>query len=886
MYAVALVINLPQGTSSLQAARAAARGPGSYTEQDSFPSSYGSARRSGWSMVGTGLGIDSLDAAAYASDLEERFDPISQHWDIIMRTLTHLQSVVATTVLAMLKQADMASPDPFSSSASSYVSRTPSLSGRRSEDGSSVKPPKTNAKIVALLPNCLMDNGRVKSEVDSSRTRIVTGLRASRVITGQNRWGIWREEARWVARWAGGKDQDFFFFNLLTGFLATHTDWLQALGPSWYRRRHFQQKAKADDDMSIPGRTVIVAHDKIAARRLIFLLSAFLPASQPLPSASAGRRPSTSASLGAFSQSPPSSYVVPILKEESLRRKINRRTGPRRPSHSRNVSLQGQNPRSSGVPPYLAHLSIERGHERRSSDTPSVKAANLPIPSSDANTRKSSAATAATVTQEATIAHFTTLQKMDSSLHARPGSANSVAADDLKRTLQRGDSSGQYSGARSDSRQGSRWGSVISGLWNTRRRDSTHSTATQARDSISSRGSSGPPTSPTKARRRGSDQLARMVREAEPLESPIRDQPADMASAVEGVDPQTPRFPDDSPDLRAQHLGPEGVPRTPDPTGAYESPVKTSINAQDGVIDVDVPFPDYLTSFETAVSSPSSSGYLSHAGFGSALEAFEQSCRVSVEGDVPTNVAGWLPRYHPDFVLQAIPPQGYTMEQIKSSLRAEPSPAAASAVPSYSPAEALHGPWVEISSVIVADATKFTVVRLRYYRRLLRPPKAAFDRAAAPYNPAVVTPAVSPPYETQVEEEIVEEPITTLEEVLAEAVERVIAHSSGISKGSSNCSSRSASVRRDRSNSEPLEPDEAAAAAAAAGMPSSRLPPPPQHEVPRGECKTVVLSALEEIVRDMVNEREHDRPEGHRAQRCRHQGEGECPAKRRQGLAG
>ncbi len=101
--------------------------------------------------------------------------------------------------------------------------------------------------------------------------------------------------------------------------------------------------------------------------------------------------------------------------------------------------------------------------------------------------------------------------------------------------------------------------------------------------------------------------------------------------------------------------------------------MKTFINPLDGVIEVDVPFPDYLTSFETAVSSPSSSGHLSHGGFGSGLEAFEQSCRVSVDGDLPMNVAGWLQCYHPDFVLQAIPPQEDVLEQIRSSLRVEPS---------------------------------------------------------------------------------------------------------------------------------------------------------------------------------------------------------------------
>lgn len=52
------------------------------------------------------------------------------------------------------------------------------------------------------------------------------------------------------------------------------------LGPECYKRRHHQRlKARGSaDDCAIPTRTVIVANDRVAARRLIYLLSAFLPA--------------------------------------------------------------------------------------------------------------------------------------------------------------------------------------------------------------------------------------------------------------------------------------------------------------------------------------------------------------------------------------------------------------------------------------------------------------------------------------------------------------------------------------------------------------------------------------------------------------------------------
>ncbi|KAK0722186.1 folliculin-interacting protein N-terminus-domain-containing protein [Lasiosphaeria miniovina] len=843
MYAIALVINLPampHHSTPVLTSRAAFRGPSSYSEQDSFPSSFNSGRPSGWTLVGQGSAAFEPFETTFSNDIEDQIDSITQHWDIIMRTLSHLQSAVAATLLLMLKQADLSSPDPLPAVISSHMARTSSWSGRRGED-LPVKPPKTNAKHITLLPNCLLDNRRIAAEVDDAKTRIVAGIRAARVTTGQNRWPIWREEARRVAKWAGGREQGFFFFNLLTGFLATHTDWLQALSPPQYRRRHFlQQKGKTDEDAAVPARTIIVAHDKIAARRLVFLLAAFLPASQQLPGIR-HHRPSTSASLGALSHSPPS-FVVPILKEESLRRKINRRTGPRRSSHSRNLSLQSQSGRSSAIPPSLAHLSMEGGHERRVSDAASIRTTNLPMHGSDLTTRKSSAATTATMTFENSVPHFSTAHQLEPFPHGRPGSSNSIAANDLKR-LTREDSM-LHNVTSAEVRQGSnsRWGSVISGFWGTRRRDSA-SSGTKVQPLVDGQHPDSSPAPKTGTYPDPTNPSPTAIAGTELGEQP-NDSP-DSAGADYRASPEPPRLDPKTNLVFSQHAGsPPKVHRTPDPSGAFESPVKTSIN-DDGVIDVDVPFPDYITSFETAVSSPSSSGYLSAPGFGTGFEAFEQSCRLSVDGDVPLNVAGWLQQYHPDFVLQALPTQEDLMGQVKASMRAEPSPPL---LPSAVVPEHSMERWMDISTAIVADTTTFTITRIRY-RRLVKPTLTSVDRNLAPatpvniYNSAGLTPAL-PPYEVPLNDEFIVEQVTSLDDVLAEAVEKVIAVNTDASKVSSSNSSRSTSKRRDRSNSTSTQSD----------VRSQVLALP--HEVPRSQCKTVLLSALEEVIRGVIEERE------------------------------
>lgn len=842
MYAVALVLQLP--ASPVQpSAKSTFRGASSYNEQDSFPSSYNSARRSGWSMVGSGFGTESFDSAC-SVDGEDRMDVVTQHWDIIMRSLTHLQSVVATSLFPMLKTADFTLPDPQPPAVMAQLARTTSVNGRRGSAASQMKPPKSNAKLVALPPNCLMQDSQIGREMEAVRVRIVSGLRATRVVTGQGRWGPWREEARWVAKWTGGKEHGFFFFTLLTGFLATHTDWLQALSPVWYRKRYnHQQSTRGEEDTSLPSRTIIVSKDKMAARRLIFLLSAFLPANQQLPTVKT-HRPTTSAS---FSHSPPS-YIVPILKEESLRRKINRRPGAvssMGPSHGRSFSIQSQATTRSttGVPAQLAHLSMDSHHERRTSDATLFRQSALPMPGNDLNTRKSSAATANTITPDAAVPHFSSMHRADTQQSTRPGSSGSTVADDLKRTLRRGDSSGHASHASTHTRsRSSHWGSVLTGLWSARRRDSTATTSS----ALDSPGRSRfPPLSPAVET---GNKLTEMVKEAQVLDNVSRHQLESSGSSpkTSSEQPETPRIFEH----RGQPSLTKPVKRVPDPEGAFESPVKTSINSDDGVIDVDIQFPEYLTSFESAVSSPSSSGYLSTPGLGSGLDSFEQLSRLIVDGDAPLNVAGWLQQFHRDFALQAIAPQNDLVDKVKESLRAEATPSTNAQMTS---GDWSSERWVDVSSAIIADTTDFTIRRIKY-RRLVKPKPAAektsgqhLASSSYPFNSTAMTPALSP-YEQPLNEKFEEELLVTLDETLIEAIEKVIAHPSDASKDNSNNSSRSVSKKREQQSIPAAEPEETDAALVRQGVP----------EVPRSQCKTVVLSALEGIVRDVVDQREKE----------------------------
>ncbi|KAL2208936.1 hypothetical protein CC79DRAFT_1320490 [Sarocladium strictum] len=828
MYAIVLVVQLPASRVSTGPGRSTLRDSSSFTDGDLFPSSYSSARPSAWSMSGSGTLGDTADSI-YSLDLEERIDSLTQHWDIIMRTMTHLQSITASKITAMLKQADVTSPEPSSQTSVPGVPG-PTLSERRAANEFRIKQPKSTTKLVSLLPNCLSEHAEITQEVETARGRIVTGLCASRAVTGQGRWGIWRDEAIWASRWTATIDRDDFFYNLLTGFLATHTEWMQALCPPSYRRRYFLNRQKhTDEDLSLPSRTIIVSEDKMAARRLIFLLSAFLPANQHMP-ATRAHRPSTSASIGNYPSSPPT-FVIPVLREESLRRKINRRAAPQRASHSR-VPSQTTN-RATAIPAQLAHLSMDRTHERRSSDAASIRTASLAMPGHDIVSRKSSAATTTTVMPEATMPHFSSIQRTDSRRRPRPGSSSSAAADDLKRSLTRGDSSGQGAEVRTAS-HGSRWGSVISGLWSTRRRESSNLSA------YSQEG--GPPQSPMAKTSFGRiERYSDMIHEDALQEEACAQDTQKTPKTSDARDmTTTPR------EQSSRGADPFAQPdRTPDPNGAFESPVKTSINVDDGVIDVDVPFPDYITSFESAISSPSSSGYLSTPGLPGGLDSFEHSARITIDGDLPLNAAGWLRQFHPDFALQAIPPSDSLLEEVKAALRAEPTPA-----PVSSTVFEAGERWVDVGSVMIADITTNTISRI-VYRRLVKT-KATMDRSSAGnmssglYGSSVLTPSILP-YETQLEEEWIEEVICRPDEQLVDAMNKVIDLQQDSSKVSSSTSSHTASDHHFQDGHTSLGHFD--------GSHSSRMP----LETPRAQCKAVVLSALEDTIRDVIEQR--DKPD-------------------------
>lgn len=743
-----------------------------------------------------------IDMAVSSTD--EVIENLLDHWNMLDRVISALEAFSRNKIRNLLVNLEAQAP---------YL--PPPLPTADINNALKLKQKRLKAPLqrTIQLPSGALQNSAILSEeISRAGNRVATALRIRKVITGQGRWGVWREEARWVGKWAGSREQNFFFFNLLTAFLGTHTEWLSLLGHGWYRRRHTKLAHQHRRDSSIiEHRTIVVSMDKMAARRLIFLLSAFLPNTNLLSVHGDALRPQSPWSNAAYSQSPPSG--ISVLRQQSLRRTINRRGRGTRAgfnkSHERAVSFsdQGSSADFGGNPG--GDRNMQR-HFRRTSDARSITSLPLPISNHGDITRKSSTTTTATVIPDAAIPvpHFSNNLSPDllmgTSAEARPGSSGSFASMSLKHTLTRSESTDRSNST--DSLTMSRWGSMISGFWSTRRGSSTD--GSDGLPSQEGLGISGI----TRERRhsRSWGKLAQMVEEVDP-QSENRSLVPENARVSRGSRGPTSVPP--SQGISGQPIDQSTPARNiPDRPKIEQFPMKLSIDEHDGVVDVDLPMPSsFSSSFASSMSSPKAthtgaSSFNDSSTHGRALAQNTPPAGSSSSNDV----AGWLKTYHQDFALQAVRPYEGLEQDIKRSMRTEAIHASEPLV--SNPVQSKYGPWTEVCTTLIANAQTFSVRRLSLRRRPVRSkPQSNHQGSFA------------------MEEEFLSEPVMDLDATLIDAVERVLAQSSQSSRAHSRTASPSRHLALDT----------------------------PSLEVPRSECRKLVLGALEQVAKSVREE--HDR---------------------------
>ena len=828
-YAVAIILQLPS------------------PRQRSMPPSSQPASSSTWSSDSYHVTspIDSLpweDPLEYLTCLnsaERHVEHVITHWNILTRAVSSLEIVAQSRIYDLLSKFSEAAPKP--------VFMAPANDTNTGTDKAQInlklkKPKQPSQRTVQLQTGALEQCDELRQESSAAGERVALALKIRRVIAGQGRWGMWREEARWVGRWAGGREQNFFFFNVLTAFLGCHTEWLDSLGPSWYRSRHSQLlRGSLREINTIQHRTVIVSTDKMASRRLIFLLSAFLPSTHIYHNHDGTLRPASAISNAGYSHSPPS--AVSMLRQQSLRRSINRRSRGSRSGintrpHERSISFTSQDLTSGD-------LNYQQ-HSRRTSDARSIRTFPLPITSNTAITRKSSTTTTATVTPDPTVPvpHFSSYPKepwLGTSAEPRPGSSGSLASLSLKHTLSRSESNDRLPTTGSQSSRG--WGSMISGFWSVRRNSSADDSDAIA-SSQEGLGISGVPNGPGSSR--STNKLARMVEEVE------------ASRAREGKTP-TSRSPSDptafvgSPEniasyrLSDQSTTPaKDIPERPKPESF---PVKLSIDESDGVVDVEIPMSNsFASSYASSLNSPKDSQTAASSFNDRATPHTRPQIHESIPvGSEPAiDVAGWLKKYHQDFALQAVTPYDALKQDIKRSMRAEPYQPPPPTIASPEDETPQMQKWTDVCTTLIADTTNFSVTRLCLQRRSV---------GKRPTSPEGRSP------EAEIER-IHESHIMDLDGTLIDAVERVLAQSGHSSRVPSRApspsrfnSAQNYQPNTGRTNS-PKPPSHRSSPRV------SQVESNPSLEVPRSECRKMVLGALEQVAMSVSAELEKGNKSG------------------------
>ncbi|PWW72485.1 hypothetical protein C7212DRAFT_366604 [Tuber magnatum] len=691
-----------------------------------------------------------IDDLQTPSSIDDRMDLITKHWDVINRALSDLQRVAQTRILNVLYAAGITSAQMACQNGFKYRKR--------------IEPRQW----------ALMSDDCVRREVDRLRWRIVTGIKVPRVITGQGKWDMWRDEAQWANERFGGREMKFFFLTLLTAFLGHHTEWLEVLGPPPFRRKHQrqQQVAGSNEEFLIPTRTVILSNDKMTSRRLIYLLSTFLP-TKSFPRWDGLPPPSRTSSINYLSQSPP----IPGAMGNGLGSKKSspRNKAKRKPSKLSMVTGDEEE--------VVVGWDIPAATSGESSAAPSV----LQLPLANPARKVGSAGTLTTTPSSAAVMPANapgSPQKSD----VRPSSSSSAASMNLMNTLKRTGTANTSM----DSNSG--WGSFLS-FW-----------------SHSKTGSTAPSESSLQH-----DDGFHVIDRGGTINND-EGEPVDVGELyLEDDDLQHHHH-------HKQHSAPPSLPAHHSFHHHHhlqfpESQVRLSVDENDGIVDVDIPMPSLdfpTTGYTSPISSPSSSGWAMSMpssesmgngflglGMGFSSGIVMPSWITDLEENA-VNVAGWLDdeKFHPDFALQAVKPYPEVEEEIKRAMRAEATPhqpmgATPASESGGTNQENPNDRWIEVCSVLIADTKEHTIKRLRLRRRSKKSVASAgatsplpsalgahrhlhiqqlSSAASSPCSgPAAMAATAQEEEEEEEEEEVIDkELVCDVDDVLATAVEKVI----------------------------------------------------------------------------------------------------------------
>ncbi|OAG41530.1 hypothetical protein AYO21_04232 [Fonsecaea monophora] len=809
VFAIGLLFYLPRPgdvRSNTSSARPSSRA--SFTPS-STPNSYGSDSFSSWTILNAIP--EYLWSSDNSSQLTDRgIDIIVGNWEVILRSLAVVETLARSEIGELLQEVNLALI----------------TSAAKAPKGPSEQ--RTNQRNVYLRsPNRLAQVAELQRAARHTLWRVSYALRIPRVYTGLglDNGGHWLDEARYLVRLCGNKQQNFFLFNLLTAFLGNHTEWLERLGPDWYRRQLRVLNKGRPRPTNVASRTVIVCENRSMARRIIFLLASFLPRNAITKLPSEVMSPLLTPDISS------SSPIHRIIHEDSLRR------------HAHNKSRDGTVTfyrrdgagLSSSVSSSESASGIARAFRRSSRSrisnaelTLGMRQVSVFSPGDNGGSFHKTNPTSSTATPGlgTPVPHFAT-KAVDSYFPegAVVDSEETGASADLARILRR-DSVSQ-----SQSHQSSmNWGSLISnvsGLWN-KRQDSTASTSeiTSSFDtgSLSDRRRFAPKS--VQIHGRQPSRLEAMVDEAGRLRKSKLGQEEDSTSLY-----------------RPSTL----------PSEAH--PPRLTVDERDGVVDVDINIPGFIGWNEGKGASPPSWIHHRSPSFASVDEAGSMysthSRHADVTGCKSPNVAGYLKRFHEDFILQGVKPYTELQDEIRRSMSREPTP---SDDMSRLPADTENNgeQWVTVCTTLLADLRNFSIQRLTLRRLTQRgtagdtgtgaPSQSGSDNV--PHGSGASSSAELGSPATQLEQ-FDSEIVMDFDTTLTDAIERVLNETEpGRQKSGAPTRTHSRTVSTATTSSVRSLPLEISGSGKARDW---RRPT----TLSQSDCRQVVVGALEEVVKSV-----------------------------------
>lgn len=812
MFAIGLLFNLPN-IPEVRPGTGVQR-PSSRMSHNSasMPNSYGSDIASSWTLL-ENLSGSLASSKSQVALPDQRVELITSFWDVILRSLAVVEHEARVEILQLLHQVN-------------YEMANSAIKAPKGP-----KEQRTNQRNVYIRQSgSLADFSSIEAACKHTLKRICYALRIPRVMTGLGFVdGHWLDETRYLVQICGSKTQNFFLFNLMTAFLGNHTEWLGRLGPDWYRKQFQAMSKKREDIQALVSRTVIVSEHRSIARRLIFLLASFLPSILGRDALQGVlnefRSPLTTPGL---SNSSPADDAG---RKELAQRRINR-------SHRHQVSF-GQidaiplstSASSTGSVRTSNSTRKVRPHQylvRKDSDTVSVTTPSE-MPNGHGSIRKTSISNPTLTSNPVTpITHFSGQRDSYFPDGITASGSESAASADLAKILRRDSTSlSQMSTA---SNPLTSLLNNVGGIWSRRREGSAGN------------------RSPTPAARESGGSSRRVS-----LSLPARSIMPEGKATSETIATVA-----DHPGTGASN--PITVEQNDKPQVQDVPPPRLTVDNKDGVVDVDVNLPGFL-SFSGGDDATNSAIFAAHSpsnasldGVGSMHSSRSQLTSNFYGPDEVGNVAGFLSRYHEDFILQAVKPYDKLLEDIKSSMIKE---SISMDISSHETGDTEESGWINVCSTLIADVRTFSIQRLTLRRRINEEPyNDVLDDDDVPGIGQSAAPSIpSTSNNPQIRDEntsFVMESVMDFDTILTDAIERLLedvnssyqfpnisrsTHSRTYSTGTMSTSRSTPPTAAMRSNFQR------------------------HNHAFRADCRHVVVSALEKVVQS-VNEDLHKHDKG------------------------